>query len=196
MTKRLRYFTGQFLEAGDFKAEQDYHVDMRRQGNRELYNAGILDDGFQVTSVQNASKIGISPGIGVDGQGRELVIVAPLEESPPPQEATPQIFFVTLKYDETPTDEQAPGDGDISDTTRYEERPLVRFFKSESDFDNNVAIVIARITIGTNGNISGPIDTSVRQHANARFSGKLSVGTTSLSNILHVNGATGIRQNR
>ena len=90
--KRLRYFTGQFLEAGDFATEQSYHTNLRRHGNRTLYRSGILDDGFSVTYLSNERKLQISPGIGVDAQGRELVIVTPLTENPPP----PGTHFETL----------------------------------------------------------------------------------------------------
>ncbi|HNG37303.1 MAG TPA: hypothetical protein PK068_12090, partial [Nitrosomonas sp.] len=52
--ERLNYFTGQFLEADDFKAEQEYHIRMRRIGNRLLYSgSGVLDGGFQVTSTES-----------------------------------------------------------------------------------------------------------------------------------------------
>ena len=47
--KRVKYFTSQFLEASDFQLEQNYHIDMRRLGNRVLFSAGIVDDGFRVT---------------------------------------------------------------------------------------------------------------------------------------------------
>ena len=51
--KRLNYFTGQFLEATDFKDEQEYHIRMRRLGNCMLYSAGILDGGFQETKTKD-----------------------------------------------------------------------------------------------------------------------------------------------
>ena len=34
--KRLRYFTGQFLEAGDFATEQSYPPNLRRDGSGAL----------------------------------------------------------------------------------------------------------------------------------------------------------------
>ena len=74
--KRLNYFTGQFLEATDFTTEQDYHIDMRRAGNRALYySAGILDGGFVVEPAGN-NAITVSAGIAVDANGRELVIIS------------------------------------------------------------------------------------------------------------------------
>jgi len=172
--KRLRYYTGQFLEAADFKAEQDYHVGLRRFGNRAFYiGAGILDDGFQVAlKTDDSSRIVISPGIGVDGQGRELVLVSALEV-PLPQRDTN--FFITLHYAEMETDQQVP-DADVSDTTRLEEKPVVGFFATSPEFDPQVDIVIARLKVSAQGIAEGAPDLLFRQPASARIAGSLKIG--------------------
>ena len=70
--QRLNYFTGQFLEAGDFQAEQNYHIGMRHLANRIRYSAGILNDGFRVTKKPDTDKtIEIGAGVGVDYDGKE-----------------------------------------------------------------------------------------------------------------------------
>ena len=169
--KRLKYFTGQFLEALDFKAEQDYHVGMRRRGNQSLYRCGILDNGFQVSAVTgDTSKITISPGIGVDGQGREVVVASPLTASLPPGGASSQAYFVTLQYAEAEVDQQTP-DADVSDNTRIEESVTAQFVVNESSIDRSIAFPVAKLTVATNGRLSGTIDPSVRQYAEARFQG-------------------------
>lgn len=58
--KRLKYFTGQFLDESDFTAEQGHHVNQRRRANRMLWlGAGILDDGFQLqVKTGNPGQIG------------------------------------------------------------------------------------------------------------------------------------------
>lgn len=169
--KRLRYFTGQFLEASDFVTEQNYHLDMRRRGNRGLYLAGILDGGFVVKYLPNEKKVEISAGVAVDAQGRELVVVTSVKESPPQT----GIHFLTLNYQEQETDTQTQtGEGAVSDTTRYDETPKVGFFKDGTSFDKDTYIVLAKITVDNAGNVSG-IDTSVRQHASGRFPSSLTV---------------------
>jgi hypothetical protein len=109
--KRLNYFTGQFLEKEDFKAEQDYHIDMRCRGNRALYySAGILDGGFEVTQAIDAqtkivdpTRIVISRGIAIDPQGKELILTEPMTKNLPLPTTTQEVF-VTLSYNPTPTD--------------------------------------------------------------------------------------------
>ena len=101
--KRLRYFTGQFLEATDFEAEQAYHIDMRQRGNRALYTGvGVIDGGLQVTPDADATKIVISPGIGVDDLGRELVLLDPMTATLPTA-AQDSERWVTLEYMAAPT---------------------------------------------------------------------------------------------
>lgn len=196
--KRLRYFTGQFLEASDFVTEQNYHLDMRRRGNRGLYLAGILDGGFVVKYLPNEKKIEISAGVAVDAQGRELVVVTSVRESPPQT----GIHFLTVSYQEQETDTQTQtGEGAVSDTTRYDETPKVGFFKDGTSFDKDAYIVIAKITVDNAGNVSG-IDPSVRQHAIGRFpssltvAGNVGIGTTSPAGRLTLNGIVQPNQGR
>src|SRR5262249_17545028 len=165
-------FTGQFLEAADFTAEQSYHVGLRRRGNRVLYLSGILDGGFGVTYLAGDRKIQISPGIGVDAQGRELIVVNPLTESPP----AAGTYFVTLTYQEIETDLQSQtGTDAVSEKTRFDETPKVRFFPDGTSIDKDTCIVIAKITVDNTGTVSG-IDPSVRQYADGRFPSSLTVG--------------------
>lgn len=169
--KRLRYFTGQFLEAADFATEQSYHVNLRRRGNQALYLAGILDGGFNVTYLSSERKVQISPGVGVDAQGRELVIVSALTESPPPAGT----HFVTLTYQEIEMDLQSQTGADaVSEKTRFDETPKVKFFPDGTSIDKDTFIVLAKITVDNAGTVSG-INTSVRQYSVGRFPGSLTV---------------------
>lgn len=83
--KRLNFFTGQFLQKEDFLDEQQYHMAMRRHGNRVLYfGKGILDEsGFRVNDV-GTGKIEVTPGIAIDAEGREIVLVTEIEIDLPP----------------------------------------------------------------------------------------------------------------
>lgn len=183
--KRLRYFTGQFLEALDFQAEQNYHVGIRRRGNRALYGAGIIDDGFNVTPDPDPTRIAISPGTGVDAHGREIVLDSAVSISLAEAGLPGQAYFVTARYYETETDQQTP-DADVNEYTRVEERAKIGFDANLANIDTSVAFVIARITVAGDGKLSGRIDASVRQYASARLLGRLGIGTANPSHQLHV----------
>jgi hypothetical protein len=69
--RRVHYFSGQFLSPEDLQAEQDYHRQMRYLHNR-LLGQGVVQ-GLEVT-VGDGSTVSVSPGVAIDGCGRELVI--------------------------------------------------------------------------------------------------------------------------
>lgn len=181
--KRLRYFTGQFLEATDFETEQAYHIDMRQRGNRALYTgAGVVDGGLQVTRDADATKIVISPGIGVDDLGRELVLVDPMTATLPTA-AQDSERWVTLEYMAAPTDEQVPNDGAVNDTTRYEERPQVHFPLVGPALGPH-AVALAKVKVTRDGKLIGDIDTAARRKASGGFCGNLTIGQGS-NGVLH-----------
>lgn len=186
--KRLKYFTGQFLDESDFTAEQGHHVNQRRRANRMLWlGAGILDDGFQLqVKTGNPGRIVIGPGIGVDGKGRELVLVADLEWDLP---LSAGWQYVTLRYDVKETDPQVQ-DQDVSDNTRYEEKPLVNFRANLGDFDNQIEIVVGRIQVDAQGHAIGSSDVTTRQIAKVRAPGDLVVGQggSAVLRTRHING--------
>jgi hypothetical protein len=70
--RRVNYFFGQLLTADDLQAEQDYHRQMRYLHNR-LLGQGVVD-GLEVTAGGDGSTIVVSPGLAIDGFGRELVL--------------------------------------------------------------------------------------------------------------------------
>ena len=74
--KRLNYFTHQFLREHDFKAEQEYHIAMRRQHNRLLHGWGVVE-GLEAHK-KSDHEIVIDPGIAIDSLGREIVLTAPV----------------------------------------------------------------------------------------------------------------------
>ena len=78
--QRLNYFNGQRLAAGDFRAEQAYHVGMRHVLNRSLYSSGIvvgleveLDPG---TDPGAKHRVIVRQGLAFDHLGREIHIPA------------------------------------------------------------------------------------------------------------------------
>jgi hypothetical protein len=74
--KRVHYFTHQFLREQEFKDEQNYHIEMRRRHNRLLHSWGVAD-GLEVDH-RGEREIIIKPGVAIDPQGREIVLLDPV----------------------------------------------------------------------------------------------------------------------
>jgi hypothetical protein len=76
VAERNRYFTGKYMTARDFMAEQDYFLSRHRLHNRLLHGWGIAC-GFGVTRHPDptcTNWVVVGPGIALDCHGRELVL--------------------------------------------------------------------------------------------------------------------------
>src|SRR5687767_4474336 len=80
--KRLNYFTGQFLDAQDFKDEQTYLKEMRWRNNQILFTPGIRV-GLAVAVTTDSKGVTLSPGVAFDAQGREIVVSPSTTGQPP-----------------------------------------------------------------------------------------------------------------
>ncbi len=187
--KRLNFFTGQFLQKEDFLDEQQYHMAMRRHGNRVLYfGKGILDEsGFRVNDV-GTGKIEVTPGIAIDAEGREIVLVTEIEIDLPPLNLQPNSnYVVTVEYNQQARDEQSTNDNDRSDFTRVLEEPEIKVVSPGPQSAG--AIVIANLVTKADGTME-KIEYRDRQRAKARFAGDLTIGQggNGSLNARHING--------
>ena len=187
--KRLNYFTGQFLQKEDFLDEQQYHMAMRRHGNRVLYfGKGILDEsGFRVNDV-GTGKIEVTPGIAIDAEGREIVLVTEIEIDLTPLNLQPNSnYVVTVEYNQQARDEQSTNDNDRSDFTRVLEEPEIKVVSPGPQSAG--AIVIANLVTKADGTVE-KIEYRDRQRAKARFAGDLTIGQggNGSLNARHING--------
>lgn len=78
--RRNRYFYGKLLDVGHFQMEQCYGLDKRWLLNRLALGSGVLC-GLTVT-VGADGTVCISPGVAIDGLGREIVVSAPVAVPP------------------------------------------------------------------------------------------------------------------
>lgn len=69
---RNRYFYGKLLDAHNLQMEQDYFLEMRRLINRLTLGSGVLC-GLRVKRGTGRTLL-VSPGVAVDGYGREIVV--------------------------------------------------------------------------------------------------------------------------
>ena len=96
--RRVSYFDGQRLGAGDFQVEQDYLLDRLARRNRLLHGAGIVD-GLAVTvdADGKAPRVVVAPGLAFDKLGREIAVGAPWSA---PLPASVDALLVQLCYHE------------------------------------------------------------------------------------------------
>jgi len=144
--KRPRYFSGQFLTASDFEAEQNYFLQKNRRHNRCLHGMGIAS-GLEITVTGGGESpaIVISPGCAIDCMGRELIVCDPiplgLPDGPSPQ-------FVALRYSEKETDFVPFPNPNEEVPSRIEECALAWI---AAEVDTPEALIIGRVFNGVSG---------------------------------------------
>ncbi|NEQ80715.1 MAG: hypothetical protein F6K26_10815 [Moorea sp. SIO2I5] len=164
VTKRLRYFTNQFLEEPDFTDEQKYHLDRRYRHNRLLHTPGIAE-GLEVTKT-DAKEVTVALGTAIDSKGQE--IVQPEERTLDLSDATQyppnSEVYITIKYNETPSDRQSSEKENTE--TRITEEPSIEATKEIPPTDGTV-IQLAKFTLDSIGNVPGTVgeqlDGEIRQ---------------------------------
>lgn len=155
VSKRPRYFDGQFLSVKDFVDEQQYHIDRQRRISRFLHVSGIVD-GLEVTAIENA--VLVTPGTAIDALGRQLLLPKPPDTDTYRVErpAEPGNYQLIIEYHEEETDLQEEGS---ESNTRFHEIPQLRFIPSSAE-KPDTAIVLAVIQ---EGNLSA--NSNVRQYS-------------------------------
>ncbi len=103
--KRPSYFSGQLLDVGTLRAEQNYFREKLRRHNRRLHGIGIISGlGVSVSRAddQGGLRIIVEPGYAIDSRGEEIAL---------PDGATFVIrvggdeWYVTLRFWEHPCPE-------------------------------------------------------------------------------------------
>lgn len=163
--RRLAYFTGQLLDEGDFRAEQEYHLEGRRRHLRRMHTPGVV--GLEL-SVVAPRTLQVSPGLAVDARGREIVVEETLTIAV--NGAAPNASsYVTIEYGET------VGHADDPQTVEY---AIVRLAPAAPP-PGDGALLLARISFDAKGNL-GELDMSGRAIAGVRLASG-SVGTVELA---------------
>ena len=173
--KRLNYFTGQFLDAQDFRDEQAYHKEMRWRRNRVLYTSGVLA-GLEVSRDANGTSITVNPGVALDDQGREVVILqpssGPLPSRPLPGGLSGRVNVV-VTYEEALTDSHSVGG--YTGATRVTESAAVDVLASAPAASQ---IVLAALDLDASGAITA-VDLTVAQKSSILVAGRAGIGTLS-----------------
>ena len=153
--RRMSFFEGQLLSAADLAVEQEYHREMRYLHNR-LHGFGTVS-GLEV--VVKRGRVRVSPGVGIDVLGREIVVTAPLTLALGPHgNAKRWVRDVVISWAEVPEGQALGTDGAVA-FTRWVEQPelvLVPRGKAASE-----ALVLARLSRTPRGSVD--VDASVRR---------------------------------
>lgn len=147
--KRLNYFTHQFLREQDFKAEQEYHVAMRRQHNRALHGWGVVE-GLDVRK-KSDHEIIVDPGSAIDNLGREIILTTPVVRELTSFERNSH-SYITIAYGEGWDEADHHSAGGVDGYMRVSEAPEVGEQKHEPAKDGTV-LALARVHFNENGNI-------------------------------------------
>lgn len=87
VSERMKYFTGRYLTARDFRDEQDYHLTHRYLHNRVMHGWGVVC-GLHVWEHPNSAcrrdRVKVNAGMAVDCCGREIVLRRALVPPPIP----------------------------------------------------------------------------------------------------------------
>jgi len=175
--QRPNYFTSQFLVEEDFNDEQAYHRDMRLRHNRSLYSWGVVE-GLEVTQAGD-KKVTVSEGMAIDKDGREIIILPDSEANTINFDglALNTTLEIAIIYHEIK--DKPYRIGDETKYTRITERPKFIIYggQQSQNIDNDHlevrigsaptdgdVILLARVTLDNNGNVSN-VEDSVRKLA-------------------------------
>lgn len=96
-TERPNFFSGKFLTAEDLNAEQNYNIRKRQLHNRELHGWGVAS-GLEVST--GRSSIRIEPGIAIDCEGNEIVVVDLVSLPVPTVDEQRNPVYIAITYEE------------------------------------------------------------------------------------------------
>jgi hypothetical protein len=190
--KRLNYYTGQLLNAEDFKDEQQYHVDALRSHNRNLHTWGIAR-GLNVEKI-GTKNVTISMGMAIDSLGRQIVLDK-LREIDLSQ-STAASLYLTISYKEEQTDFRE-GEGEKA-YTRTSEDCVIEYDTNEPD-ELSMKLILAKLIFDREKDTLSYIDLEERRNVKS-IGGDIEVNSIdfSLSNkddpdkVLRMKGVDGV----
>lgn len=97
--KRVNYFIGQLLSAGDLQAEQNYLRGRHRRHNLRCHGTGIVQ-GLEITVSGNKAVV-VAPGFAIDSVGNEVELCGEVRLDLP---VTGKPVYVVIRYQENLTD--------------------------------------------------------------------------------------------
>ncbi len=153
--RRVNFVAGAWLTAADLSVEQEYHREMRYLLNR-LHGYGTVS-GLDV--VVTRGRVRVSPGVGIDALGREIIVTTPLTLRLEPHRSSRRwVRDVVIEWHEVP-ECPVPGPDDSVEFTRWVEQPELAVVARGRAAPEG--LVLARLTRTNRGAVV--VDTSVRR---------------------------------
>ena len=149
--ERVHYYNGEYLNAGDFQAEQDYNMDKSAWLNRSMFTYGVAS-GLHVCDLQAQRLISVSCGMAIDGLGREIILTNTAMLS---HNCQPGLYYLTITYGQQygdPVQELNAGQGMRLNYKRIVEQPVLELKTDQGKPSLNILLAI--ITITNNGKIA------------------------------------------
>jgi len=164
--KRIAYFNGESLTAGDLTDAQKSARQLRWLHNRGLHGWGIAG-GFEVTGRIGSRTVTVAPGYGVDSKGREIILgVAATVNVPVSFAGAEAQFYLVASWvadSHEPVLQTASGVCFGAGAVRLSDAPLLGW-RTPQDLQTGLELVLAQVSVA-NCQISQPISTSGRRSA-------------------------------
>jgi hypothetical protein len=177
--KRVRFFDGQFLQDQDFIDEQRYHLDRTRRLSRTLGITGVVT-GLGVAK-GGPYELTISPGVAIDGLGRQLVLGTAATLRLSETFARKQNIELHLIYQQTATDLAATGS---KSERRWDETPKIVAIAPDgtaavlpdgaSSTWDGPTVLLGRLAVTDNGDVT--VDASAVVRAGLAVPGSVGIG--------------------
>ena len=150
LIQRPNYFAGEALLTSDFACEQQYHMDIQSFNNQSLYICGIAS-GLEVfwDAESSASQVEVSPGMAIDGLGRQIILLQP-QVVRLANVVAGATYFLSINYNQVYADYS--DETGVAGYKRIVEQPQIQYVRNLQQPAMN--ILLAVISFTTQGNIN------------------------------------------
>ncbi|MBX5484120.1 MAG: tail fiber domain-containing protein [Myxococcaceae bacterium] len=143
---RTYYYQGELLQLADFVRDQRYVRDLVRAQNVSVFSPGVA---CGLTLSAQGTVVTADAGFAFDGNGVPLVVAQPTPLDISGLQLAAGDYYVSLAY----ADDSAGNVSNLRTTHTITEQPVLQ--KPSTDVPPAPAIVLGKITVGPDGNISG-----------------------------------------